>query len=280
MCVSGTTATVVGHRSEDPSLSRRSFLKFGAAVAAGTAVAAAGPAVPALAAPRGARVTDLTHRLIEAFPFILGVQAAFSEVVVDFDTAGFYAKNWTVSEHVGTHIDSPGHFSEGMRLVDQLDPRTLVAPIVVIDIKDKAVADPNATVEPADLVAFEAAHGRIPRRAIVAMNSGWASLVDDPGAYLGGTGSPDVNFPGFSKDATDWLITNRNPVGIAVDTLSLDPGNSTTFDVHVSFLGSGRYGIENIANLDAIPPIGATAVVGAIPWEEGSGSPCRVLALT
>ena len=46
----------------------------------------------------------------------------------------------------------------------------------------------------------------------------------------------------------------------------------------IGFLGSGRYGIENLANLDHIPAKGARAFVGPVPWEEGSGSPCRVLA--
>lgn len=280
MCVKGTTEAVRSHQHEGSAFSRRSFLKFGGTVAAGTALAAASPALPALAARRGGRVTDLTHRLVEAFPSFLGPQAAFSEVTFDFATAGFYSKTWTISEHIGTHLDTPGHFTEGLRLVDRLDPRTLFAPIVVVDIKDKAAADPNAMVEPEDLVAFEAAHGRIPRRAIVAMNSGWAGKVDDAEAFRGGDGFPDLNFPGFSLDATDWLVAKRNPVGIGVDTMSLDPGNSATFDVHVGFLGTGRYGIENLANLDVIPPIGAQAFVGPIPWEDGSGSPCRVLALS
>jgi kynurenine formamidase len=75
-----------------------------------------------------------------------------------------------------------------------------------------------------------------------------------------------------------WLARNRDVTGIAVDTLSLDPGNSTTFPVHVNFLASDRYGLENVNNLDEIPPRGALAYVGLIPWEEGSGGPCRVLA--
>jgi kynurenine formamidase len=39
-----------------------------------------------------------------------------------------------------------------------------------------------------------------------------------------------------------------------------------------------KYGLENLANLDKIPPHGATATVGVIPWQEGSGGPARVLA--
>ncbi len=268
------------HHHQTHGLDRRSFVKAAAAATvAGAAVAAAGPAATALAVPPGRTVVDLTHRLVKSFPSFFGPQALFDEVIFDYDPDGFFSKEWTVLEHIGTHIDTPGHFSQGMPLVDQLEVADLVAPLAVIDIKDKATADPNATVEVDDLLAYEDAHGRIPRRALVAMNSGWAEKVDDGDEFRGGVGFPDLNFPGFSFDAADWLVTHRNIVGIAVDTMSLDPGNSADFAVHFGFLASGRYGIESLANLDAVPAAGGRAFIGAIPWEDGSGSPCRVLAL-
>ncbi len=288
MCIGGTPGHSHDHhhghvheRSESPSsVSRRSFIKAGAAGAAGLGLAAA-PLAPALAAAqgRGRQVIDLTHRLVRTFPSFLGPQAVFDEVLFTIPDDGFYTKQWTFDEHIGTHIDTPGHFNLGQALVDELDPETLIAPIAVVDIKRKAQNDPNATVDPADLVAYERRHGRIPRGALVCMNSGWDDKVGDGDEFRGGAGFPDLNFPGFSADATDWLVTKRDVVGIGVDTLSLDPGNSQTFDVHVSFLGSGRYGIENVANLDGIPAKGALGFVGPIPWEEGSGSPCKVLAI-
>jgi kynurenine formamidase len=110
------------------------------------------------------------------------------------------------------------------------------------------------------------------------MNSGWDQKVADGDAFRGGTGFPDLNFPGFGPDAIDWLLNYRDISSIGVDTMSLDPGNSATFDVHVNFLGTGRFGLENLANLGHIPPSGATVFIGVIPWEEGSGGPCRVIA--
>jgi kynurenine formamidase len=63
-----------------------------------------------------------------------------------------------------------------------------------------------------------------------------------------------------------------------VSTLSIDPGNSATFDTHLILTGADRYGIENLANLDRIPKRGATIIVGLIPYEEGSGGQARVIA--
>ncbi|MGH9229682.1 MAG: cyclase family protein [Acidimicrobiales bacterium] len=268
-------------RSGRGRVGRRRFLLGGGAAAAGVALTGAS-SLPAAAHGghghrRRGRVVDLTHRLVRDFPTFTHDQPR-DETVADYAADGFYAKRWTLNEHTGTHIDTPGHFSEGMRLVDQLEADELLAPIVVIDIRRRALDDPNAMVEPDDLVRFERRHGRIPHGALVCMDSGWAAKAGDPLAFLGGPAFPDYNFPGFSIEATDWLVARRNPVGIGVDTVSLDPGNSTSFDVHVGFLGSDHYGVEGLTNLDGIPPRGAHAFVGPIPWEDGSGSPCRVVA--
>ncbi len=287
MCVSGTTEH--GHGASDShhdattrrGIDRRAFLRSGAVLASGALIGTMGPAMPAMAKPgRKRRSYDLTYRLVKDFPDFYGTEPVITDQVdVDFATDGFYSKSWTLPEHIGTHIDAPGHFAQGAQLVDELTADQLVAPLAVVDIRHKVADDPNATVQPEDLVAYERRYGRIPDGALVAMNSGWQSRRSSGDAFRGGVGFPDLNFPGFSIDATDWLVAHRNPVGIGVDTMSIDPGNSADFAVHFGFLATNRYGIENLANLDAVPARGTTAVIGAIPWEDGSGGPCRVIAI-
>lgn len=273
MCIS-----LVPHTHDTgPRISRRGALRAGMAALAGTALAAAPASSMNARGPHA--VVDLTHRLRRQFPTFFGPQAAFDEVLFAHETDGFYGKRWTIDEHLGTHLDTPGHFGPGGALVDELDPATLIAPLAVVDITARALENPNAMVGVADLLAYERRYGRIPPGALVAMHSGWATRAGDGDAYRGGTGFPDLNFPGWSGEAAEWLGTRRQVVGIGVDTLSLDPGDSTTFDVHYGFLPAGGYGVENLANLDRVPPKGALAFVGPIPWEEGSGSPCRVLAV-
>lgn len=72
------------------------------------------------------------------------------------------------------------------------------------------------------------------------------------------------------------------PVGIrslGVDTLSIDPGNSTSFDTHLILTGADRYGLENLANLDRLPRRGRhRRRRRAHPHEQGSGGLARIFA--
>jgi kynurenine formamidase len=280
MCLPGTIETVREQTEAKggPKVDRRTAILG----AAGAAMAAAFPA-SALAdggrrGRRKERVADLTHTFRAGFPVFVVGEEPERRTIAEYATDGFYAQEWTFGEHAGTHMDVPGHFVPGGRLSPEITPRELIAPIVVVDISRKAMSNPNAMVELEDLRKFERRHGRIAKGAIVAADSGWAAKVDDPLAFKGGAAFPNYNFPGWSEEAALWLVENRDITGIGIDTLSLDPGNSLTFPVHVNFLATDRYGIENLAGLDRIPPRGATAYVGLIPWEEGSGGPCRVIA--
>ena len=227
--------------------------------------------------PHFGKVTDLTHTFRAGFPVYTGDEPT-RRTLKDYVPDGFYSQEWTFGEHSGTHVDAPGHFVPGARRVPQLRPDELLAPAVVIDISDRAASNPDAEVEPRDLQRYERRHGRIPRGAVVLMNSGWAAKVNDDAAFKNADSGGVYHFPGFGIDAVEALLERRDIRGIGVDTLSLDPGNSTTFAVHNRLLGADRYGIENVANLSALRPKGAYVSVGVIPWEEGSGGPCRLLA--
>ena len=74
-------------------------------------------------------------------------------------------------------------------------------------------------------------------------------------------------------------MKERRVAGLAVDTLSLDHGPSKDFKTHTLWLPSGRWGLENVANLDKIPPVGATLVVGLAKVKDATGGPARLLAL-
>lgn len=282
MCLPGTVEAVRERIEEEgtPTISRRTLLAGGAAAA--LAAVAPGSALGGGRGPGGPsrrfkRMQDLTHLFRAGFPVFGGPEPS-RETFFSFAVDGFYSQRWSFTEHSGTHMDAPGHFVPGGRLTPAITPGELMRPLAVVDIRKRAAKDPNAMVTVDDLRKYERGNGRIPRGAIVAMNSGWDAKVNDTLAFKGAPSFP-YNFPGFSGEATEWLLANRQVGGIAVDTLSLDPGNSTTFDAHFAILGANRYGLENVANLGKVPARRATIVVGVIPWEAGSGGPLRAFAL-
>jgi kynurenine formamidase len=280
MCLPGTAETVRERVEAEgtPRIDRRTALLG----AAGAALAASCPASAVANGGRGkgrkGRFCDLTHTFREGFPVFATGEEPVRETIADYATSGFYAQKWTFGEHSGTHMDAPGHFIPGGRFSPEITLPELVIPLVVVDIRKRARTDPNAMVELDDVRKFERRHGKIPRGALVAADSGWAAKVNDPDAFKGGDAFPNYNFPGWGLEAAMFLAEERDITGIGIDTLSLDPGNSSTFPVHVNYLATDRYGIENLTGLDCVPPRGATAYVGLIPWEEGSGGPCRVIA--
>ena len=267
---------------KDRMLSRRDFFRGSAAAAVGAATlgtASTLMAPPALA--QGARrVTDMTHLFSPDFPTFGGVPGVEFRKDADFASDGYNLYTLTVNEHCGTHIDAPLHFSEDGMSVDEIPLESLVVPLCVIDIRERAAGDRDTQVTPDDIRAWVARHGDIPENACVAMNSGWAAKVATPEFRGADPARPGgLHFPGFHIEATQMLLEETAARAMAVDTLSLDHGPSPDFATHYAWLPSGRYGIECIAGLDEVPAAGATLMVGAPKLRGGTGGQARVIAL-
>jgi kynurenine formamidase len=265
MCIPGCREAVTR------AMSRRGF--FGGAAAAAVA------ATPAASQRGFSKVIDLTHTLSPAFPTFFGVPGIEIEKRYTLRKDGANVNWWHVLEHAGTHIDAPLHYAEDGAAVEAIAADQLVVPLAVVDVSAKASLNADYALTRQDLTEWEGRHGRLPEGACVAMHSGWARHANDAAKYTGKDATGIFHFPGISPDAAGWLIKERRVVGLAVDTLSLDPGPSKDFRTHAIWLPSGRWGIENIANLEQAPPSGATLVVGAPKVLGATGAPARIFAL-
>jgi len=222
-------------------------------------------------------VADLTHPLSAEFPSWGGAPAFNRVTQATLDRDGWNYGAWSLSEHIGTHFDAPSHRSNGAA-AHEVPAEALVGPLIVISITAKAAANPDATLSLRELRDWEQQRGLIPSGAVIAMHSGWEARLNTPG-FRNADAEGVLHFPGFAPDAADFLLREREVVGLAVDTLSLDPGCAQDFPVHSLWLGAGRWGLECVANLRAVPPSGATIVVGAPKVVGASGGPARVLAI-
>ncbi|MGE3467724.1 MAG: cyclase family protein, partial [Pyrinomonadaceae bacterium] len=161
---------------------------------------------------------DLTHDFSDETIYWVTAEPFKRATVSEGMTAGgFYysAYNYSAAEHGGTHLDSPVHFAEGRKTVDQIGVDQLMGEGVKIDLTAKAAADRDYLITVDDIKAWETANGKIPESSIILFQTGFASRWPDKKTYLGTDQKgpdavKDLHFPGVHPEAARWLVENRN----------------------------------------------------------------------
>jgi kynurenine formamidase len=199
---------------------------------------------------------------------------------------GYYyaANNVFTAEHGGTHADAPLHFAEGHQSVDRIPLSRLMGPAIVIDVRDSCERDADYLVSAADLEEWERIHGEIPEDVIVLIRTGFSRRWPDPVRYLGtaergAEGAAKLHFPGLHPDAARWLIANRRPAAVGIDTASIDYGASTTFESHRILSEQNIPAFENLTALERLPAVGALVIALPMKIGGGSGAPLRAVAI-
>lgn len=236
--------------------------------------------------PSASRLIDLTHAYSSRTVAWPTSPSRFTLEKLAYGPAPggyFYAANaLSTPEHAGTHLDAPIHFAAGKRTTDQVPLEQLVAPAAVIDVSTRAGADRDYRLTRADVLAFEKAHGRIAAGTIVLLRTGWSRFWPDVKEYLGDDTPGDaskLSFPGFGVDAARLLVEERRIAALGIDTASIDYGRSTDFMVHRVAAAQNVPGLENLTNLDRLPPTGATLLALPMKIEGGSGGPLRAVGV-
>ena len=223
---------------------------------------------------------DLTHTLDETTFCWPGDRAFQREEACGATPAGHWytVGSFGASDHSGTHMDGPVHFSQGQAAIDKISLEQFISPAVVVDMAEACAADPDYELSCSDLAAWEAAHGPIPAGAVVLARSGWSERWPDRRRYLGSESANDFHFPGVAPNAAKLLV-GRRVHGVGIDTASLDHGPSQDYPTHRILGGAGVYGLENLANLHLLPAAGATVIALPLKIGNGSGAPARVIAI-
>lgn len=189
---------------------------------------------------------------------------------------------FSASEHGGTHLDAPVHFSSSGMSLDEIPVKSLLGPAIVLDIHEACQENADYELTVQDIHNWEQQYGLIERNDLVLLRTGWGAYWPDPQQYLGST-TPDnsqtLHFPGFSAEAMAFLVHERQIRGVGIDTASIDPGQSKNFQAHQIFGKANRYGLENVAYLEHLPPRGATVYALPIKIKNGTGGPVRIIAL-
>jgi kynurenine formamidase len=232
------------------------------------------------------RLIDLTHPFNRETIFWPTSPSTFElkELAHGHTEGGWFYSAYALStpEHGGTHLDAPIHFAEGRQPTEQVPLERLVAPAVVIDVAAQADADPDYRLTAADVLEFERQHGEIEAGTIVLLRTGWSRFWPDRRRYLGDDTPGDASrlrFPSFGEDAARLLVEERGAAAIGADVASIDYGQSRDFIVHRIAAARNVPGLENLTNLDELPPRGAIVVALPMKIEGGSGGPLRAIAI-
>ena len=197
---------------------------------------------------------------------------------------GWYWNTITMGEHTGTHFDAPIHWVTGKDLpqntTDTIPVGRLVGPACVIDVSTECAANNDFLLTPDLLTAWEGAHGRIPKGAWVLLRTDWSKRT---GAAFINADASGPHTPGFHQRTSEFLVKERDILGVGVETIGTDAGQAggftPPFPNHTIMHGAGKYGLASLCNLEKLPPIGSVVVAAPLKLVKGSGSPLRVVAL-
>lgn len=191
---------------------------------------------------------------------------------------GFFVQEFKTVTQYGTHIDAPGHFVAGMRLLDKIRPDEMVLPLCVVDISDKAKEDEDYSVTVKDFKKWEAEYGEIPEGCFVALRTDWSKREDLDNCDADG----NKHYPGWSMEALKFLIEERNIAALGHETSDTDPavlGARDGLIMEYYVLEQDRYQIELMNNLSDVPPKGALIFCGFPKGKDFAGFPARCIAI-
>jgi len=239
------------------------------------------------------RVIDLSQPLEAATPIIqlppeFGKSWPFRlEEISHYDSRGpgWYWNNFSCGEHTGTHFDAPVHWVTGkdypQNATDTIAAEKFLAPACVLDVSREVASNPDFLLTRKHVEDWEQHYGRIEAGSWVLMRTDW-SRRKDASAFLN-IKEDGAHVPGPHPELVPFLAKERNVIGWGSEGVGTDAGQAFRFEpafpCHSIMHGNNRFGLASLMNLDQLPPKGAILITPPLKIVQGSGSPCRVLAL-
>ena len=238
------------------------------------------------------RVVDLTQPLDMTTPVIqlpaeFGQSRPFRlEEISRYDSRGpaWYWNNLSCGEHTGTHFDAPVHWVTGKdypkNATDSIPPKQFIAPACVIDVSQKVANEPDFLLTRAHVETWELEHGRIEAGSWVLMRTDWSRKALSDFLNIKQDGA---HVPGPHPELIPFLAKERDVIGFGTEAVGTDAGQAFRFDppfpCHTGMHGANKFGLASLTNLEELPPKGAILFAAPLKIVNGSGSPCRVVAL-
>jgi len=231
---------------------------------------------------------DLTHAFAPGIPHWPGFPDEHREALYHYDEgvgtrgAGIYVHLYSHVGQWGTHADPPAHFVRGTRTLDEIDVKEMVLPLVVLDIHEKAEANPDYLVSMEDVKVWEDKHGHIMAGCFVALRTDWSKRWPDDRAMQNEDAQGIKHFPGWSQEVLRYLYEDCKIMASGHETTDTGSGfdcSKGDYSLETYVLGTNHYQIELLTNLDQVPEVGALVIASFPKPKNGSGFPARVFAI-
>lgn len=223
---------------------------------------------------------DLSLPLSPTTPHWVGFSELKANEFLNLDESIFLVHEYTTVGQYGTHVDAPNHMIKGARSLDQVAIREMILPLCVINLTDKVAQNADYVLTVSDIEAYEAAHGSIPQNAFVVFQSGWSKRNPKELDNLDAEGNR--HFPGWSLEAVEFMVHERNIGGIGHETSDTEApitSDHSNYEVERYILAQDRIQAELLTNVDQCPPAGALIFITFPKALGGSGFPARCFAL-
>lgn len=218
-------------------------------------------------------MVDLSHTLEPNIPSWPTHAKFFHNLVASYefgDEACHY--QLVMSEHSGTHVDSPLHFISAGKAhygIEQIPLSTFSGRAATISATD---VGKKGLLRVSHVQDWEAENGNIEEDDIVLIHFGWDRFWNT---------RPHANdfltdWPGLSLEAAEYFVQKKVKM-VGTDVLALDVYGTTEHPAHHTLLGNEILIMENLNHLDRLPPF--SYFMGfPLKIKNGSGSPIRAVA--
>jgi len=199
---------------------------------------------------------------------------------------GWAEENLSISSHLGTHVDAPWHYGstcEGRpaKTVDEIPLEELFCDGVVLDLSHKKGTGAAISVD--DLKsALSAGGGRI--------TPGCAVLIRTDHDKFELTDELRYNYPGMTRESTLWLAEQGAKIGgtdatgwdrpfhVMIADYQATKDKSKIWDAHFACRDVELYVVQQLANLEQLPPHGFKVAFFPLKLQRASSAPARVVA--
>ncbi|KAL7641079.1 UNVERIFIED_CONTAM: hypothetical protein RMT77_008216 [Armadillidium vulgare] len=231
-------------------------------------------------------IIDIGHFLTPEAPVIpfKGVEPFKLEVVYrHFLPTGWYANNkFTYTTYTGTDFEAPYISYKFGWKVHEVPVDHLLGDVSVIDISQKVSQDSSYELSSEDVDDWLSKYGLFPNNSVILIRTGWDKRYFDAEAYFGVP--PNLTYPSMSEGAARKILRlankhNLNIFGIGIDSGNVDPPVNNLYVVHQLFASANKYILQNLKNLELVPPKGARIAIAPTNIRGTSGVPVRVVVV-